>query len=336
MKIGPFDLDEKVLIVAEIGNNHEGNFATARKLVTEAAACGVGAVKFQVFRTKHLISATDRARYNRLSSFELAYEQFEELRHLAKSLGLLFIATPLDLESAAFLEGRVDAYKIASGDNNFFPLIERVCRAGKPILVSAGLTDLDGIKKTKRFIDDRWRYSRPRPDLAVLHCVSSYPVPPEQANLGAIPVLVRELRCTVGYSDHTLGTQACVIATVLGARIIEKHFTLDKHYSDFRDHQLSADPAEMADLVVRVGEVAVLFGTGDKIVQSAEAESAQRARRSVVAGADLPEGHRVRPEDLTWIRPAVGLPPGEEQRVVGKRLKRAVAFGEPILPVDVE
>lgn len=336
MKIGRFDLAEKVLIVAEIGNNHEGNFAAARKLMREAAACGVGAVKFQVYRTRHFVSAADRSRYDRLASFELSYEQFEELQRLAKSLGLLFIATPLDLQSAAFLEGLVDAYKIASGDNNFFPMIDRVCRTGKPIILSSGLTDLEGIKRSKGFIEERWRTFGVRQDVAVLHCVSSYPVPPEQANLRAIPTLIRELECTVGYSDHTLGIEACVIAAALGARVIEKHFTLDKQYSDFRDHQLSADPAEMADLVARVAGTERLFGTGKKIVQAAEAESVRLARRSIVAGADLPAGHQVRFEDLTWIRPAVGLPPGEEARVVGKRLKRALAFGEPILPTDVE
>jgi len=336
MKIGGFDLTQKVLIVAEIGNNHEGDFVTAQKLVGEAAACGVGAVKFQVFRTRHFVSAGDRARYDRLSSFELSYEQFGELHRLAKSLGLLFIATPLDLESAAFLEGIVDAYKIASGDNNFYPLIECVCRTGMPIIVSSGLTDIDGIRKSKAFIEERWRTFGIRQNLAILHCVSSYPVPPEQANLGAIPLLIRELKCTVGYSDHTLGIQACVIGAALGARIIEKHFTLDKEYSDFRDHRLSADPAEMTELARRIGEVGVMLGAGEKIVQAAEAESARLARRSIVAGADFPAGHRVRLEDLTWIRPAVGLPPGEEARIVGKRLRRAVAFGEPILSADVE
>jgi len=336
MKIGGFNLTQKVLVVAELGNNHEGDFATAQKLVGEAGACGVGAVKFQVFRTRHFVSAGDRARYDRLSSFELSYEQFEELHRLAKSLGLLFIATPLDLESAAFLEGIVDAYKIASGDNNFYPLIERVCRTGRPIILSSGLTDIDGIRKSKAFIEERWRTFGIRQNLAILHCVSSYPVPPEQANLGAIPMLIRELECTVGYSDHTLGIQACVIAAALGARIIEKHFTLDRQYSDFRDHQLSADPTEMAGLVRQIAEVGVFLGTGEKIVQAAEAESARLARRSIVAGADLPAGHRVRWEDVTWIRPATGLPPGEEARIVGKRLRRAVAFGEPILPADVE
>lgn len=336
MKIGGFDLTKKALIVAEIGNNHEGDFPTAQKLVGEAAACGVGAVKFQVFRTRHFVSARDRARYDRLASFELPFEQFEELQRLARSLGLLFIATPLDLESGAFLDRIVDAYKIASSDNNFYPLMDRLSRTGKPLILSTGLSDLNHIRKAKAFIEAEWRKRDVEQSLAVLHCVSSYPVPPEQANLGAIPTLARELGCTVGYSDHTVGIQACLIAAALGARIIEKHFTLDKEYSDFRDHRLSADPTEMAGLVRRITEVGVLLGTGEKIVQAAEAESERLVRRSIVAGADLPAGHRVRLEDLTWIRPAIGLPPGEEARIVGKRLRRAVAFGEPILPADVE
>lgn len=336
MKIGPIDLDRKVLVVAEIGNNHEGNVEVAKKLVSAAGECGVDAVKVQTFRAKYLVSAADKGRYERLRSFELSYRQFEELQKLAKSLGLLFISTPFDLESAAFLEDLVDSYKIASGDNNFYPLIERVCRTGKPIIVSSGLSDLAQISRTVRFIKERWTAFEIEQDLAVLHCVSSYPVPPEQANVAAVKRLAAELTCTVGYSDHTIGIQACLAAVALGARIIEKHFTLDKHYSDFRDHQLSADLPEMAELVRRVAEVSVLLGTGEKVLQENEVQAERLIRRSIVAAADLPAGHRVTLEDLTWIRPAIGLPPGEEASVVGRRLKRALTFGEPILLEDLE
>lgn len=336
MKIGPIDLGEKVLVVAEIGNNHEGNFDAARELVRKAAECGADAVKFQTFRTKYFVSASDRARYDRLTSFELSHRQFEELQRLARSSGLLFISTPLDLESAAFLEGLVDCYKIASGDNNFYPLIERVCETGKPIIVSSGLSDLAQIARSVRFIEERWQACAVKQDVAVLHCVSSYPVPPAQANLAAITTLARVLPCTIGYSDHTIGIQACLIAVALGARIIEKHFTLDKQYSDFRDHQLSADPAEMAKLVRRISEMGVLLGTGEKVLQGSEAQVAHLVRRSIVAAGDLPAGHRLRFEDLTWIRPAAGLPPGDEAKVVGRRLKRTLAFGDPILLADLE
>ncbi len=336
MRIGEIDLNEGVLIVAEIGNNHEWNFATAKKLVREAAACGAGAVKFQTFRIEHYVSRSDEAVYQRLKRFELGTAQFEELANLSHSLGLLFISTPFDLGSAALLEPLVDAYKIASGDNNFYPLIERVCRTGKPIILSSGLSDLQVIKRSKAFIEEQWRKDGIRQDLAVLHCVSSYPVPPGQANLAAIGTLARELECTVGYSDHTIGIRACVVAAALGARIIEKHFTLEKRYSDFRDHQLSADPVKMAGLVGQVAEVRVLLGTGEKIVQPCEAVTVAAIRRSIVAGRDLAKGHVLAGSDLTWIRPAGGLPPGEEHLLIGKVLNHSVRFGEQLLPSDVE
>jgi sialic acid synthase SpsE len=336
MIVGDFDTTERVLIVAEIGNNHEGKFDVAKELVRAAAECGVGAVKFQTFQTKHLVSSGDKARYDQLSSFELSYREVEQLQELAKSLGLLFLSTPLDLESARFLETLVDGYKIASGDNNFYPLIEFVCGTGKPIIISSGVSDLQQVAKSKEFIESRWRLRGIKQHVAILHCVSSYPVPPEQANLAAIRFLAGELGCTVGYSDHTVGIEASLIAVGVGARIIEKHFTLDKTYSDFRDHQLSADPAEMKRLVREALRIDVLLGKPEKIVQQSEQRMSQLIRRSIVAAGNLPQGHRLTRQDLTWIRPGIGLPPGEEGRIVGKRLKRDLSFGEPILPSDLE
>lgn len=336
MRIHDFNLEEKVLIVAEIGNNHEGNFHVAEQLVRKAAECNVGAVKFQTFKTRYFVSPADKARYERLSSFELSHGQFRKLRELAKSLGLLFISTPLDLESAAQLEGLVDSYKIASGDNNFYPMIERICRTGKPIILSSGLSNLKRIVRSKRYIEDRWASVGIVQDLAVLHCISSYPAPPDQLNLAAIALLRDELGCTIGYSDHTEGVDACLVAVSLGARIIEKHFTLDKNYSDFRDHQLSADPSEMKHLVEQVSRVTLMLGKPEKSIQRCEEEVCKVARRSIVAAKNLPRSHRVGWEDLTWLRPAGGLEPGEESRVIGKILKRDVAFGEPLFPSDFE
>jgi sialic acid synthase SpsE len=336
MRIGARDLGRDVLIVAEIGNNHEGSFDAAQALVRAAAAAGADAVKFQTFRTRHFVSAADRVRHQRLRSFELTHAQFEALQRLATSLGLLFVSTPLDLGSASFLEGLVDAYKIASGDNNFYPLIERVCQTGKPVIVSTGLSDLAQVARTVQFIERCWHAAGIRQDLALLHCVSAYPTPPEQANVAAVGRLAGELGCTVGYSDHTTGILACLLAVAQGARIIEKHFTLDKHYSDFRDHQLSADPAEMGELVRRIREATVLLGTGEKRLQQSEATAEPSIRRAIVAGADLAPGHRLVLADLTWLRPACGLPPGEEGRLVGRRLRHPVVFGQAIVEDDVE
>jgi sialic acid synthase SpsE len=336
MHIGGFNLDEKVLVVAEIGNNHEGDFEVAKAMVQRAAECGVDAVKFQTFQTKYLVNSRDQARYERLLQFEIPYAQWEELHRLTKELGLLFFSTPLDLESAKFLKDLVDCYKIASGDNNFFPLIEQVCATGKPIILSSGLSDLSRVQQAQQFIEAQWSRHGLQPGLAVLHCVSSYPVPAEQANLAAIPYMKNRLGCPIGYSDHTLGLEACIIALALGAEIIEKHFTLDKNYSAFRDHQLSADPKEMQELVAQAARVPLMVGKPEKIVQPCEMELVQAARRSIVAGANLTQGHRLNRDDLLWLRPGTGLPPGEENLLVGRTLKRDMALGEPFSLDDLE
>lgn len=330
MKIDAFDTDERVLVIAEIGNNHEGDVEVAAKMVREAAAAGVDAVKFQTFRTELFANPNDEARYRRMQQFELSQPEFRQLRELAKSLGLLFFSTPLDLQSARFLNEIVDAFKIASGDNNFYPLLEEVAATGKPVIISSGASDLQQICTSKSFVEDQWKQRGIDGQIAALHCVSNYPTAPQDAHLSAIRTLADNLDCQVGYSDHTLGIEACVLSVALSARIIEKHFTLDKNYSDFRDHQLSADPAEMRQLVERVRLASELLGNPSKRVLPSETEIEPQIRRSIVAARQLPVGHRVTPEDLTWLRPANGLPPGEEQQLLGKTVKQVVPMAAPI------
>ena len=335
MIVRNFDTAQHVLIVAEIGNNHEGRFETAQELVRQASACGADAVKFQTFRTEHYVSAANAARFARLKSFEFTPAQFEALATLAHSLQLLFISTPFDLASARLLEPLVDAFKIASGDNTFYPLIDWVAQTGKPLIISTGASDAVQVERAVAAVRRRWTATS-LSQLAILHCVSSYPVEPAQANLRSIPFLAE--RCpdvTVGYSDHVAGIEASVLAAGLGARVIEKHFTLDHRLSDFRDHQLSADPGELRELVRRVRLAESLRGEHAKRVQPCETPAVTELRRSIVAGADLPKGHRLQPSDVTWVRPAGGLAPGQEAQLVGKSLCRDVRFGELVQPSDV-
>lgn len=332
MKIGDIDLYKDVLIVAEIGNNHEGSFSLAEEIVGRAAEAGINAVKFQTFRTELLVSSENKARFEQLKSFELTYDQFERLSKLAKEAGLIFMSTPFDLESAEFLNSIVPAFKISSGDNTFYPLIEKVAGFGKPIMLSTGLADMAQLRRAKALIERVWGDSHLEPGLAVLHCVSSYPVKTDQTNLRVITRLKEELRCTVGYSDHTIGIDAAVLAVALGARIIEKHFTIDKDFSDFHDHQLSADHVDMVKLVKRIKETLAMLGTGEKVIQQGELQVINSARRSIVARRDLPKGASIRWDDITWIRPLVGLPPGSEHLVVGKSLSKPVRKGEAIIP----
>lgn len=323
-----------VFVIAEIGNNHEGSLGVAKRLVEAAATTGVDAVKFQTFRTEHFVARENVERFARLKGFELPPSAFGTLAELAHSLGLRFISTPLDLGSVDVLEPLVDAFKIASGDNTFYPLLERVAGTGKPVLLSTGLLDAAGVRRSVSYLREHAPAAGGR-QVAVMHCVSAYPVPPEQANLSAVTELTRELDCPVGYSDHTVGIDAVPLAVALGARIIEKHFTLDKNYSSFRDHALSADSDDMRELVRRVRTAWQMRGTGAKAPQPCELEQERGMRRSIVAAGDLPEGHVLSADDLMWVRPGGGLAPGEESSLLGRRLTRGVHCGERLLPGDV-
>ena len=335
MKIGPINLEKEILIIAEIGNNHEGSYARAEELIGLAAKAGANAVKFQTIVPEKLVSPLEKGRLAQLKKFQLSYKEFEKLARVAKKENILFLSTPFDVESVQFLKDLVPAFKIASGDNNFYPLLEAVCRTQKPILLSTGLADGKEIGRTIRFIQSHWNKRRVRENLALLHCVTSYPVPVAQANLLAIQTLRQKFELTVGYSDHTLGIEAAVLSVALGARIIEKHFTLNKSSQSFRDHQLSADLNDLSALVRRVREADVLLGDGKLKVEANEKNAISFARRSIVAGKDLRKGTKLTLKDLSWVRPSGGLKPGEEHKILGKYLARDIKHGEHILIKDV-
>jgi N,N'-diacetyllegionaminate synthase len=329
MKIENRDTGNEIIIIAEIGNNHEGCYALAEEMIGKAAEAGACAVKFQTIVPEKLVSISNKERIQQLKKFQLSYDEFERLSKVAKQENVLFLSTPFDIESAHFLNTIVPAFKIASGDNNFFPLIDVIAQTGKPIILSAGLTDLGQIKCSRDFIESIWRENGIVQDLAILHCVVSYPTIPEEANLLVIKEL-EKLGLTVGYSDHTKGIEAAVLSVAIGARIVEKHFTLDNNYSNFRDHQLSADPEEFAQLVERVRAASELLGQGEKTVQKSERLVMENIRRSIVARKDLDENVVLTWEDLSWVRPGGGLAPGSEEILLGKRLKKKVAVGELI------
>jgi len=328
MKIGAIDTDRETLIIAEVGNNHEGDPAVASRLIGLAAEAGVQAVKFQTFRTESFVSPQDSERFARMKRFELSQEVFARLAEEAHRAGLLFISTPLDLPSAHFLAGIADAIKIASGDNTFYPLIETVAKSGKPMIVSGGLADLAELDHAVSLVGKIRRATAYPGDFALLHCVSAYPVPPEEANLSAVRSLARRYPdLTIGYSDHTQGTRAAILAVAAGARIVEKHFTLDRNYSSFRDHQLSADPAGLKQLVEEIREAETLLGDGVKKPSPTELASLGAIRRSIAAARDLAPGQVVGPEDIVWLRPGTGFPPGEEREVLGRTMKTPILAG---------
>lgn len=335
MKIGNFDLNKDILIVAEIGNNHEGSFALAKKMIHLAKEAGAGAVKFQAIVPDRLVSIRQKQRIRQLEKFRLSNKEFEQLSRVARREGLLFLSTPFDAVTVHSLAPLVAAFKIASGDNDFFPLINVIARTGKPIILSTGLADIKQILKTVDFIQNIWRQSEIKQEIALLHCVTSYPVRPEEANLLAIRTLGRQFNATVGYSDHTLGIDACVLAAALGARIIEKHFTIDNNYSDFHDHKISADHKDFALLVRRVREAEKMLGDGVKRLQDSEKTLLKAVRRSIVAKRKLSKGTVLNLNDLDWVRADKGLVWGQEGKILGKTLVRPVQRGESIALGDV-
>ena len=336
MKIEHLDTARRVFIVAEIGNNHEGSFAVAQEMIGRAAEAGADAVKFQTIIPERLVCADDKDRLTRLRRFQFSYEQYQELSRQAKEAGVIFFSTPFDLQSANFLNNIQSVFKIASGDNNFFPLIETVASFGKPMIVSTGLADIALIDRLYADIRKIWLKGGLSPGLAFLHCVSAYPVPQEQANLRAIATLkARFPDAVIGYSDHTLGIDVALYAVAAGARIIEKHFTLDKNYSDFRDHQLSADPEELRCMVDSIRKMETIMGSGEKTSQACEEELRNSVRRSIAAAIPIPRGKTLQHDDLTWLRPGSGLPPGEESRLIGQTLRRSLLHGELIALNDI-
>ena len=317
--------------MAEIGNNHEGSFEAAQEMIECAARAGADAVKFQTFIPEY-ISAGDSGRLERLRTFQLSHRQFEELARVARESNIIFFSTPFDPESASFLNEIQPVFKVASSDNTHSPLITQIARFGKPIILSTGMALISEICAAENWIRSIWgSQGQEALDLALLHCVSSYPVPADQANLLAIKTLSEEFPEAIpGYSDHTVGINAAVASVGLGAKVLEKHFTLDKQFSDFRDHQLSADPADLAELVARVRELEEMLGDGEKKMQPAEEQLLPLLRRSAAASAPLKKGARIGPADLIWVRPGDGVCWDDREQIEGRLLRRDLQFAEVI------
>jgi N,N'-diacetyllegionaminate synthase len=322
-----FNKLKKTFIIAEIGNNHEGSFEVACKLIKEAKKAGVDAVKFQTFETKNFINVNEIQRFERLKKFELTKEEFYKLSLLAKKKNLKFISTPFDINSAIFLNKIVDCFKISSGDNNYYQLIEQVIKFKKSTIISTGLLNFKEIINLYRFVK-KLKFANSK--IAFLHCVSSYPVKDNEANLLSISFLKKKFPITIGYSDHTLGIHASIAASVLGAKIIEKHFTLNNNYSKFRDHQLSANPHNMKYLVDSIRSIEKMMGRENKFLQPSEKKVMHSMRRSLYLSKNIVKNSKINVENVSIVRPFVSLEPADFRKVIGKTTKVNLDVNMPI------
>ena len=335
--------DEPPMIIAEAGVNHDGSIERARQLVHAAAESGADAVKFQTFHADAIASATAaQAAYQQerapsasqremLRGLELPDDAWPVLRDDATSHGLLFLSTPFDVRSARLLADLgVEAFKVGSGDLTNLVLLRVLAAIGRPLLVSTGMAtiaEVDAAVADLRAHGD--------PPLVLLHCTSAYPAAVSDANLRAIAVMRERYGVPIGYSDHTLGTGAAVLAATLGAAVIEKHLTLYQA-APGPDHAASLEPAGFVAMVHAVREAAAALGSGEKEPAAAELETRSVVRRSLVAARAVPAGHELTTEDLDALRPADGISPLRLDEVVGRRAARDLAPGQPLLPGDLD
>ena len=324
MKLKNFDLKKKVFIIAEVGNNHEGNFNIAKKLVRLAAKAGADAIKFQTFKTENFIRKKDIKRFKQLKKFELSYEQFKSLKKLAHIKKIKFISTPLDLESADFLIKNADLIKIASSDNNFFPLIEKVLKSKKSIIISTGMINILQIKDLTNYIYKVIGKKSAIKRIALLHCVTNYPVEDEFANLRSVEYLIKNSKLTIGYSDHTIGNEACIAAVAMGAKVIEKHFTISKKFSKFRDHALSADYIDLKNIVSGIRKVEKQLGRFNKEIQKPEKKLIKIVRRAAYADKNIFPGEKITLKNTKFLRPALTSNFFNLKKIIGKKIKKTL------------
>lgn len=315
--------------------NHNGDLALAKQLVQAAKDAGADAVKFQTFQAKHLVTADapqaayqarnsgkTESQFDMLKRLELPLESFAELSRFCQELGILFMSTAFDEESADFLAGLgMSIFKIPSGELTNIPLLQHIARFGKPMIVSTGMGTIEEIQEAVEAIQ-----ATGNTDITVLHCVTDYPTPPDQVNLRAMHVIAQALNVPIGYSDHTMGIEASVTAVAAGAKVIEKHFTLDCSLPG-PDHKASLEPDDLAEMVRGIRRVEVLLGSGRKQPNEAEKAVAKIVRRSVVAARDLKAGETLSSELLLLRRPGTGIEPARLGEVIGRTLVRDVKEG---------
>jgi len=338
MRIGTHDLDQRTLIVAEIGVNHEGNFDKARELLAAAAAAGADAVKFQAYYVgdlRFVSPSADPDRFARMQRNELSYAQFRVLAEDARQAGVLFLCTCFDPETVAALDSVLPAFKIASGDVTNDLLLESVARTSKPVLLSTGMATPDEIRHALDVIASAAHTRELHDRVVLLQCTSSYPCPPEQVQLGAMKYLRDTFHTRVGYSDHTLDILACQAAVALGACVLEKHFTDRKTDRTFRDHALSAEPDEFRRLVQTIREVELLSGGEVKAIQPSEAANREPMRRSIGVRRDVSAGTTLTDDLFVALRPSIGWPASDWAALRGRKLLRSLQAGDVIRPADL-
>lgn len=329
-------------IIAEIGVNHNGNMEIARQLIDAAADAGADAAKVQTFKAENLIvegtktvsyqqknSAQDD-QFRLLKNLELSEAQHHELVAHCRSRGIEFMSTGFDIASLRFLIALgIQRIKIPSGEITNTPLVEMAAESRLPMIVSTGMATLDEVEECVRTIRAVWQNISHDGGLFVLHCTSAYPTELSDVNLAAMETMRSRLGEMVGYSDHTAGIIVPPLAVAAGAKVIEKHITLDRSMPG-PDHAASIEPSELSKMVSTIRQVEKILGDGVKTPKPVEIETRALVRKGLKFLRDLPEGHVVTTNDIAPLRPETGLAPFRLTGLSGRRLVRPVQAFSPV------
>jgi len=331
----------KVFIIAEAGVNHNGDINLAKKLIDKAVEAGVDAIKFQTFRAENLVSKNAKkakyqventknteSQYEMLKKLELSFKDFEELKKYCDEKGIMFLSTPFDEESIEFLDKLgLEIFKIPSGEITNLPYLRKIGSLKKRVILSTGMADLGEIEDA---LDVLINSGTKKEKITILHANTEYPTPFEDVNLKAMQTIACAFKIDVGYSDHTLGIEVPIAAVAMGAKVIEKHFTLDRALPG-PDHKASLEPDELKAMVKAIRNIEVALGDGIKRPSKSEAKNMAVARKSIVAKRDIKKGEKFTEENITVKRPGNGISPMRWDKIIGKIANRDYKEDEIII-----
>ncbi len=322
----------KVFIIAEAGVNHNGSLDICKKLIDVSVKAGADAVKFQTFKAGKLVTVnaekasyqientgTRESQVEMLRKLELSPNAHKDLFAYCRQKNISFLSTPFDEESADMLDDLgMEIFKIPSGEITNKPLIQHIASKKKPIILSTGMSYLGEVERAISWIDEIWNSLDTKPQLSVLHCVSSYPARVEDVNLRAIKTMQMAFGLPAGYSDHTMGTEITIAAVAMGAKVIEKHITLDRDMEG-PDHKASLEPEELETMVTAIRNVEMAMGDGIKNPTKSENNLKNIVRRSLVTAKDIKSGETISSNDILLKRPGTGIPAEFKDKVVGMK-----------------
>ncbi|EAC1391339.1 TPA: N-acetylneuraminate synthase [Escherichia coli] len=333
-------MGKKVFIIAEAGVNHNGDIDLAKKLVDAAVQAGVDAVKFQTWKTELLVTESaemaeyqientqvKESQFQMLKRLELSYNDFVELKTYCDFKNIIFMSTPDEEQSATFLDNLQSIFKIGSGELTNIPFLRHIARFSKPVILSTGMGYLSEVEHA---IETLCNAGLSLDMITVLHATTNYPTEPKDVNLLAMRTIAQAFPgVNVGYSDHTNGIEIPIAAVALGAKVIEKHFTLDKMMCG-PDHKASLEPQELKHMVTAIRSTELALGNGWKIPTDVEMQNRNIVRKSIVASKPIVAGTIITSDMLEIKRPGSGISPSRWDEVVGSVAKKDYQIGELI------